>query len=276
MDEYCLGTTEGFVDNCAAIEFDTPSLWVEEIGRHVCATCVGCFVRDREEEIDILRDEREAYYDMAMEDPLTRLNNLRAAQERFDSFCQRGTVAAAHFDLVSFGKGNQRLGHIFGDMELQETGEYLRQNVRPDNTMVIRTGGDEFVILYCFPHEAGAGDYDDDRRNPNLSVAERLEGATAHLVAGFQALPWVTAYNRKYRSRKPLGLRMNTSIMEDPGTSLRALLNSADSKHTIGNRLFMTVPHDSEDRTAIIMQAIEQAPSKQQIALQALFSFFKR
>jgi len=276
MDQHCLGEQEGFVERCAAAEFDMPNIWVEDIGRRACATCVGCFVHDREDEIDILRDEREIYYDMAMEDPLTRLNNLRAAQEKFDTFCQRGAVAAAHFDLKNFGKGNKRLGHIVGDMELQETGEYLRNNVRPDNTMVIRTGGDEFVILYCFPHDEDDMDYANDRRSMDLSVAERLERATAHLVKGYDELAWVQAYNRKFRSRKPLGLRMNTSIMEGPETPLRELLNAADSKHTIGNRLFMSVPHDTEDRTKMIITAIEQAPSPLQTAVHGLFSIFKR
>ncbi|MDD3411209.1 MAG: GGDEF domain-containing protein [Eubacteriales bacterium] len=90
-------------------------------------------------------------------DALTGLLNKATAQALCADFiCAAGGAGRAALlviDIDHFKDFNDRYGHQFGDMLLEEFGGLLRGFCR-ENDLVGRVGGDEFVILYCNVEDA--------------------------------------------------------------------------------------------------------------------------
>jgi diguanylate cyclase (GGDEF)-like protein len=107
--------------------------------------------------------EREAELsELALHDPLTRLPNRCALEERLRAAfmrCERNSRRCAVFflDLDDFKAINDRYGHGYGDRVLIALADRLVRHVRSSDT-VARIGGDEFVILIddLFTDEAAA------------------------------------------------------------------------------------------------------------------------
>ncbi len=108
--------------------------------------------------------------DQAVKDPLTGLYNRRY----YDLFVQlhlkdlKGKpLGIAILDMDNFKAVNDLCGHVVGDKVLVELARILRDNVR-DSDVVIRWGGDEFLILM-----PGA------TREEALKAVERLKKAVS-------------------------------------------------------------------------------------------------
>ena len=107
--------------------------------------------------------EREAELsELALHDPLTRLPNRSALEERLHAAfgrCERNGKRCAIFfiDLDDFKAINDQCGHAYGDRVLAAVADRLTRHVRSSDT-VARMGGDEFVILIddLFTDEAAA------------------------------------------------------------------------------------------------------------------------
>jgi diguanylate cyclase (GGDEF)-like protein len=89
--------------------------------------------------------------DLANQDPLTGLPNIRLLHQRFLSAAsiskRKGWKAAIIFiDLDDFKAINDIYGHIVGDMALKLVSQRLLKSVRQADT-VARIGGDEFIII---------------------------------------------------------------------------------------------------------------------------------
>ena len=88
--------------------------------------------------------------DEAVIDPLTRLPNRLAFEDRLKSLIGRmdadDTAAVLFLDLDDFKPVNDRHGHAAGDEVLVQVALRLRGAVRTSDT-VARIGGDEFVVL---------------------------------------------------------------------------------------------------------------------------------
>ncbi len=89
--------------------------------------------------------------DQAMSDPLTRLPNRWAFEERLDEALARlgdedGSLAVLFIDLDGFKPINDSFGHLAGDAVLREVGARLQAGARK-NVVVARIGGDEFLML---------------------------------------------------------------------------------------------------------------------------------
>jgi diguanylate cyclase (GGDEF)-like protein len=118
------------------------------------------------------RKERDALYEGAYHDPLTRLPNRAQFMTRLRRILERSqthaafTVALLMLDMDRFKSVNDSLGHLVGDQLLIEFGARLRRAVRPQD-LVARLGGDEFVVLL------------DNIQSPAqaLAVANRIHGA---------------------------------------------------------------------------------------------------
>lgn len=97
----------------------------------------------------LILDEKERYDYMAHHDPLTGLPNRLSLIENLHF---KSTQASdAHFalmflDLDGFKEINDSFGHRFGDQILIQFSKLLEE-IFPKMTLIIRTGGDEFVIL---------------------------------------------------------------------------------------------------------------------------------
>ena len=111
----------------------------------------------------------------ATHDTLTGLANRMAFVARLEEIAKLSEAAAAvlFIDLDMFKPVNDRLGHLAGDIVLQEVGDRLNRAVRPGD-LVARFGGDEFAVL-CERVVADDG----------VVVAERLlDALSAPIVLG--------------------------------------------------------------------------------------------
>jgi diguanylate cyclase (GGDEF)-like protein len=93
----------------------------------------------------------EAYYELAVLDPLTGLYNRRFSQERLLAEISRANrdnvpLAVILFDLDKFKKINDRYGHAAGDLALKEFAHHLNKAIRGSD-FAVRNGGDEFMVV---------------------------------------------------------------------------------------------------------------------------------
>lgn len=93
----------------------------------------------------------EAFYEMAILDPLTGLFNRRHSEERLKAEIVRSErhsipLIVIVFDLDNFKQINDRLGHAAGDVALKEFGRRLARATRGSD-FAVRQGGDEFLVV---------------------------------------------------------------------------------------------------------------------------------
>lgn len=86
-------------------------------------------------------------------DALTGARNRRFLP-RFAAICGEAPWSAIYFDLVGFKQINDQRGHDAGDAVLRAFVQHLRSMAR-DHDVVIRIGGDEFVLLVAGDADAG-------------------------------------------------------------------------------------------------------------------------
>ncbi|MBI1784029.1 diguanylate cyclase [Candidatus Sumerlaeota bacterium] len=96
----------------------------------------------------LLRNDAE---EKSLTDPLTQLYNRRYLDRVMEIERARikrygRPISMMMIDLCDFKKINDRFGHVYGDEVLRETAAILKANVR-DPDIVVRFGGDEFVVL---------------------------------------------------------------------------------------------------------------------------------
>ncbi|TDN91406.1 sensor domain-containing diguanylate cyclase [Microbacterium sp. BK668] len=86
--------------------------------------------------------------ELAWRDPLTGLHNRRFLQDRLDELLEEEVlgVAVVFLDLDGFKEVNDTHGHEAGDAVLLAVGQRLSASARSSD-MVVRWGGDEFVIV---------------------------------------------------------------------------------------------------------------------------------
>jgi len=90
----------------------------------------------------------KAYSSKEQIDPLTELPGRYTLGKESNILIQKGNVfSLAVCDLDFFKTVNDTYGHQAGDAVLKEFAGFLRQNVRKSD-IVIRYGGEEFVLLY--------------------------------------------------------------------------------------------------------------------------------
>lgn len=123
---------------------------------------------------DRLNGQKAAAEEQAYTDPLTGLSNRRALDRYIKRMCrrrQRVGFAVFLIDLDHFKQVNDTLGHAAGDRVLREVAEILLNESRPTD-IVVRTGGDEFVLVIG----------DTDRTTPLKAIAERIIRKIEHPI----------------------------------------------------------------------------------------------
>lgn len=93
----------------------------------------------------------EEIYRLAVVDGLTHVHNRRAMNEFLDRELTRAArhhrpLAVAIFDIDHFKAVNDRMGHLAGDLALQELCARVRPVVRADE-LLARYGGEEFAVV---------------------------------------------------------------------------------------------------------------------------------
>ena len=82
----------------------------------------------------------------ASHDPLTDLLNRTGFAEAYEKLPAEARVACFYIDLDGFKRVNDTLGHQAGDRLLAMVAERLRE-LAPDDAILARTGGDEFIMI---------------------------------------------------------------------------------------------------------------------------------
>lgn len=91
---------------------------------------------------------RLAYYDMLTGLPNRLLFNDRLHQAAVDAKRRGRFVALILLDIDRFKVVNDTMGHVAGDLLLQEMAERLKHSVREGDT-IARLGGDEFALIFA-------------------------------------------------------------------------------------------------------------------------------
>lgn len=119
--------------------------------------CAACFNKMNEERssrnveiIDLVASNKELH-NFSLCDPLTQLANRRFLSDRIEHIQatdrrSKQKSALLFVDLDHFKLVNDRLGHAYGDLLLQQVAERLEVCTRKGD-VVARIGGDEFVVL---------------------------------------------------------------------------------------------------------------------------------
>lgn len=90
--------------------------------------------------------------EMSEKDPLTSLYNRRAIKKHIDNFLENSKEdkSSSHafiiLDLDNFKTLNDTLGHVMGDIALQELSLKLIERFK-DQSIIGRLGGDEFIVF---------------------------------------------------------------------------------------------------------------------------------
>lgn len=93
---------------------------------------------------DILQQKRE-YDDLTIRDPLTGLFNLNIFDDVKRDFANVDCIWILdidHFKLI-----NDKYGHPGGDAVLRHLAKYLKVKLRQGDNIIIRQGGEEFVVV---------------------------------------------------------------------------------------------------------------------------------
>lgn len=108
-------------------------------------------LKERAEEIDVLRAELDRVRQESIRDPLTGLANRRAFDDRLaesldDSLQQLQKICLLMIDIDRFKEINDKHGHQIGDKILQYIASVLKKNFKGKD-LVARFGGDEFAVI---------------------------------------------------------------------------------------------------------------------------------
>ncbi|MEZ6091017.1 MAG: GGDEF domain-containing protein [Pirellulaceae bacterium] len=123
---------------------------------------------DAERQLDKQARDIEAYISEARTDPLTKLPNRRAFDQRLDemfaAFRKGGpSFVVAMIDVDHFKNINDRYGHPEGDAVLKMMAQLLTDRIE-GAYMVARFGGEEFVVLMPSPIRVAADRLDRFRK----------------------------------------------------------------------------------------------------------------
>jgi diguanylate cyclase len=99
------------------------------------------------DESEALREKLAEAGEEARSDPLTRLPNRRAFEEKLQELEAAGIgISLAICDIDHFKRVNDQYGHAVGDRVIKLVADTLRENC--NGSMVARIGGEEFVVLF--------------------------------------------------------------------------------------------------------------------------------
>lgn len=133
-----------------------------------------------QEEAQSLREKLAAAEEEARLDPLTRLPNRRAFEDKLAEIGGESTTCSiAICDVDRFKSINDSHGHAVGDRVLRSVADVLRANC--GNHMVARIGGEEFVVLFEKTEPDAAGAVLDEAREDLASRNFRIRGSDVPL-----------------------------------------------------------------------------------------------
>jgi diguanylate cyclase (GGDEF)-like protein len=134
------------------------------------------------------RDAMDEIREKAFHDPLTGLGNRNMLMDRI----QKGLAGqrrrptdyfAVHYvDLDRFKSVNDHFGHRIGDAVLREVARRMRKLIRQED-LVVRLGGDEFMVLQSGIENHGAAEALAEKINQAMNEPVYVEGITLSVGA---------------------------------------------------------------------------------------------
>lgn len=102
--------------------------------------------------LDTLREQNDQLLEQTLNDPLTGLGNRRLLEQRLDTALplsrrRMAPLSALMIDVDHFKAYNDHYGHPAGDECLIEIANVLRDIFRRDTDIVVRLGGEEFIVV---------------------------------------------------------------------------------------------------------------------------------
>lgn len=102
--------------------------------------------------LDTLREQNDQLLEQTLNDPLTGLGNRRLLEKRLDTALplsrrRMAPLSALMIDVDHFKPYNDHYGHPAGDDCLIEIANVLRDIFRRDTDIVVRLGGEEFIVV---------------------------------------------------------------------------------------------------------------------------------
>ena len=109
--------------------------------------CVGIAVRNHVDYLMLMR-ERCRLRNASEKDPLTGALNRRGMEIYLQGRAYKGRIIACIFDVDDFKCYNDSYGHAAGDECLRRVASCLRGIAASTDAVLLRYGGEEFVILF--------------------------------------------------------------------------------------------------------------------------------
>lgn len=125
-----------------------------------------------------LLEAKERFDRLAHHDPLTGLPNRLSLIETLSykmSETQHTPFSLFFLDMDDFHHINDSYGHYFGDQLLIKV-THLLQNIFPPDTYIVRTGGDEFLIITAYDDDESALRSTLSRLMDNLNRPFHIDG----------------------------------------------------------------------------------------------------
>jgi diguanylate cyclase (GGDEF)-like protein/PAS domain S-box-containing protein len=168
------------------VPFETTLSWIR-IGRREFVCLVGRNVTARRALASQMRDRRRRVLRLAQRDALTGLPNrlyLESRLPRLVSEAQReeSMIALLYIDLDHFKDVNDSLGHRCGDDLLTTVARRLRGCLAAED-LVVRMGGDEFIVVALGLPAPSTADYIARRIQESLSAPIEIEEVRLNIVA---------------------------------------------------------------------------------------------
>jgi diguanylate cyclase (GGDEF)-like protein len=203
----------------------------------------------------------------ATTDPLTKVGNRRAFEERLGELT--GATAVIAIDVDHLKPINDEFGHEAGDMLLIEVARTLRTQLRAGDQL-LRIGGDEFVSIMDATTEAEAVAIAERMRVSLYGVAlphgrARISAGVSAGGGGVHAL-WLAADEALSKAKKDgrdrvvvAGDRSIPSLVHSGGSDASALLDAILSKRRVIQAMFQPIMLLSDHR-AIGWEALARMP----------------
>jgi diguanylate cyclase (GGDEF)-like protein len=113
---------------------------------------IGLLTNEIQGLLDTLRKQNERLLEQTLNDPLTGLGNRRLLEQRLEialplSRRRMAPLSALMVDVDHFKDYNDHYGHPAGDECLVEIANVLRDTFRRETDIVVRLGGEEFLVV---------------------------------------------------------------------------------------------------------------------------------